>query len=261
MRAVLDSAEARAAVDRIPAVTSYGRLLVRRLDPRAMDVLGEAMEISRSMDSVQRIALNVSSLAEAAWLRGDMDPVREMLRETYDVAVQRRQPQVVGELAFWLWRAEEFPELPDFAALPFVTQVRGDWRRAAEEWDALGCTYQKAMALLDGDAAAVAEGLAILEQIGAGGVAAVMRRRLGMKRRRGRARARLSNDAGLTTRQREVLDLMTEGLTNAQIGERLGISAKTVDHHVSAVLATLGATTRTEAAAAALRRGWVRAQN
>ena len=168
---------------------------------------------------------------------------------------------MLGELALWMRRAGEIREVPDFASLPFATHARGDWRRAAAEWDALGCPYEKAMALLDGDADAVAEGLAILERIGAEGVATVMRRRLGMKRRRGRARARLSNDGGLTTRQKEVLDLMSVGLTNAQIGERLGISAKTVDHHVSAVLASLGATTRTEAAAAALRRGWIRAQN
>ncbi|MGZ5452283.1 MAG: LuxR C-terminal-related transcriptional regulator [Thermoanaerobaculia bacterium] len=63
---------------------------------------------------------------------------------------------------------------------------------------------------------------------------------------------------GLTARQMEVLDLMAAGLTNAQIGERIGISVKTVDHHVSAVLAIVGAGTRTEATAAAMRRGWVR---
>ncbi|MGH9456615.1 MAG: response regulator transcription factor, partial [Thermoanaerobaculia bacterium] len=77
------------------------------------------------------------------------------------------------------------------------------------------------------------------------------------RRRRGPGRARRSNAAGLTARQMEVLTLVTDGLTNAQIGARLGITPKTVDHHVSAVLATLGASTRTEAAAAAARRGWV----
>ncbi|MCA1659634.1 MAG: helix-turn-helix transcriptional regulator [Verrucomicrobiaceae bacterium] len=82
-----------------------------------------------------------------------------------------------------------------------------------------------------------------------------------MKRRRGPARSRLSNERGLTERQMDVLKLVSEGLTNAQIGERLGISAKTVDHHVSAVLGSLGAASRTEAAAAAIRRGWLRDQN
>ncbi|HVR42013.1 MAG TPA: AAA family ATPase [Thermoanaerobaculia bacterium] len=259
-RAVLESSEPRAVVDRIPALTSWGRLLVRRLDPRAGEVLDEALRISFSMDSVQRVALNVSSLAEAAWLRGDMSPVLGVLRDAWRDALDRRQPQNIGELGFWMWRAGEIDELPEPAALPFVVQVRGEWKRAAEEWDALGCPYEKAIALLDGDGTAAAEGLAILERIGAGGVAALMRRRRGLKRRRGRAKARQSNEGGLTARQMEVLELVTEGLTNAQIGERLGISARTVDHHVSAVLASLGAASRTEAATAALRRGWLRGQ-
>ncbi|MFC7025453.1 LuxR C-terminal-related transcriptional regulator, partial [Promicromonospora thailandica] len=52
----------------------------------------------------------------------------------------------------------------------------------------------------------------------------------------------------LTARERQVLDLVAEGLTNGQIAERLFISAKTVSVHVSAILRKLGVATRTEAA-------------
>lgn len=61
--------------------------------------------------------------------------------------------------------------------------------------------------------------------------------------------------AGLTPREHEVLDLICSGQTDAQIAERLFISAKTVGHHVSAILAKLDAPTRTVAASEALRRG------
>jgi len=63
-----------------------------------------------------------------------------------------------------------------------------------------------------------------------------------------------SSDAdALTARERQVLELIAEGLSNRQIGERLFISVKTVSVHVSAVLRKLGVSTRTEAALAAQR--------
>jgi DNA-binding NarL/FixJ family response regulator len=64
---------------------------------------------------------------------------------------------------------------------------------------------------------------------------------------------------GLTRREQEVLDLVCGGHTNAEIAARLVISAKTVDHHVSAVLAKLGAPTRAVAASEAARLGLVAA--
>lgn len=54
--------------------------------------------------------------------------------------------------------------------------------------------------------------------------------------------------AELTARERQVLELIAEGLSNKQIGERLFISGKTASVHVSSILRKLGAATRTEAA-------------
>ena len=59
----------------------------------------------------------------------------------------------------------------------------------------------------------------------------------------------------LTDREAEVLELVAQGLTNRQIGERLFISGKTVSVHVSNLLAKLGVTGRAEAVAVAHRRG------
>jgi len=62
------------------------------------------------------------------------------------------------------------------------------------------------------------------------------------------------DDLELTTRERQVLELVAEGLSNKQIGERLFISAKTASVHVSAILRKLGVATRTEAALVIARR-------
>ncbi|MCK0111200.1 LuxR C-terminal-related transcriptional regulator [Ornithinimicrobium sp. F0845] len=59
----------------------------------------------------------------------------------------------------------------------------------------------------------------------------------------------------MTPREREVLTLVAQGRTNGQIGKQLFISTKTVSVHVSNILAKLGATGRTEAAALARARG------
>jgi DNA-binding NarL/FixJ family response regulator len=61
----------------------------------------------------------------------------------------------------------------------------------------------------------------------------------------------------LTEREREVLAMLARGLSNRRIAERMAISENTVKAHVAAVLAKLGASTRTEAVTAALRRGLV----
>ena len=61
------------------------------------------------------------------------------------------------------------------------------------------------------------------------------------------ARPRLStrsNPAGLTNRQLDVAKLVARGFTNAEIANRLFISPKTADHHVSALLTKLGVANR-----------------
>ena len=61
----------------------------------------------------------------------------------------------------------------------------------------------------------------------------------------------LQNPAGLTSRQIEILRMLSDGSTNAEIAERLFISTKTVDHHVSALLSKLQVPGRRDA----VRRG------
>ena len=64
-------------------------------------------------------------------------------------------------------------------------------------------------------------------------------------------------DEPLTAREREVLDLLVQGLSNKGIGARLGISAETVKFHVATICGKLEASNRTDAVRRAVRRGLV----
>ena len=61
----------------------------------------------------------------------------------------------------------------------------------------------------------------------------------------------------LTLREREVLEMMSEGLSNKEIAAQLDISAHTVNFHISSILGKLGASSRTEATTIGLRRGLI----
>jgi two-component system, NarL family, response regulator LiaR len=65
------------------------------------------------------------------------------------------------------------------------------------------------------------------------------------------------NVDALTPREQEVLRLMADGLTNADIADRLVIGVATVKTHVSSIMSKLGVSTRTEATSTAIRRGLV----
>jgi DNA-binding NarL/FixJ family response regulator len=98
--------------------------------------------------------------------------------------------------------------------------------------------------------------LAIFERLGARAyvhrTAALLRQLGDSERPRGPSSP--ADGTPLTGREADVLDLVRRGLTNAQIGERLYISPKTAEHHVSSILDKLGARTRAEAAALSIAK-------
>ncbi len=183
---------------------------------------------------------------------------------TYDLALKHRHRWHVGELSFWRGLGGEEVVPPAWSASPFLLQIKGNWRRAASAWEGLGCPYEQARALADGDAAAQATALEIFMGLEAAPAAAALRQRMrdaGVRHipRGPRASTRL-NRFGLTLREMEILGRLADGLSNGQIGNRLHVSPKTVDHHVSSVLAKLGAASRHEATRIAHRQGLI-AQN
>ena len=244
-------------VARIPALTIIGHVRVRRGDPDAARALTEAHQLAIETKEIQRIVPIASARAEIAWLAGDLEQVAAEAQSILRIAKGENDPWLHGEFAFWLWRAGVTPPLEKEIAEPYALQIAGNWRAAADRWKEIGCPYEEATALADGDEAAQLEALAIFEKLGANPAAEKLRHKLRTTGVRGIPRgprpSTKENPAGLTARQMEVLSLMNDGCTNIEIAERLFISSKTVDHHVSAILAKLDAQNRVEAVSVALQ--------
>ncbi len=251
-------------VSRIMALVALGRLRVRRGDPGAAASLDEALELAQQTNTLQRLAPVRAARAESAWLDGDMKRAAEEARAVYDLAATHRHRWHVGEFSFWRKRAGEEIAVPRWCAAPFALQIARDWQGAAEAWRDLACPYEEARALADGDEPAQLQALEIFDRLGAAPAAAQLRQQMreaGARRiPRGPRASTLANPHGLTSREMGVLDCLTGGLSNGQIGTRLHISPKTVDHHVSSILAKLAVKSRAEAAIQAVAKGLI-AQN
>jgi DNA-binding CsgD family transcriptional regulator len=239
-------------VNRLNPSISLGTVRARRGEPGVWECLDEAVHAAEGTGEPEWVVAARVARAEAYWLAGDPAAGAAEAERAYEVAA-RCEPWERGAIAVWLGRTGSRLSLTDGLAEPYRASVAGDWAEAARLWSALGCPYEAALALADADdEASLREALHRLEDLGAAPAVAATRQRmrsLGLRSVRGGARADTRADpAGLTRREREVLDLIRAGMTNAQIGTALFISPKTVDHHVSAVLAKLGAPNRAAAA-------------
>ena len=250
---------ALAVAQRIPALLALALVRARRGDPGVDTLLDEAQSLALPTGELQRIAPVAVARAEVAWYRGDLQRVAHETTVGLSALTGHQDPWIAGELSCWARRAslpcEVSAEWPD----PYVSTARGDWKGAASAWERLGMPYERALALAEGPEDALRESLSILEELGAGPATAIVRRRLrelGARRiSRGPRTSTRSNPAGLTTREVQVLRLLVHGHTNTEASHRLHLSVKTVEHHVSSILAKLAVHSRTEAVAAAFGLG------
>ena len=216
-----------------------------------MGLLEEARELQQDSGQLQYSGPLGLAIAEARLLEGDAEAASEALEEPYEAAVRLQAADYIARLGLWRWRCgisvdpESLPDGPERLA------VSGRHREAAEIWESRGLIYEAARARLDSDDEAdVRLARAAFAELGAGVLvdrADDRLRSLGARVPRGARPSTRTNVGGLTDRELDVLELLDEGLRNAEIAMRLHLSSKTVGNHVSAILAKLGASSRLEA--------------
>ena len=253
LRELLDGQDDPGMIGR-ETVPVLARVLVRQGSADAPEWLALAARHAARADVLEWLVPTGLAHIEHAWLTGDhglAGAYPELLLERTDrpgMLMQR------GELLVYLHRlgypAEPFPGCPE----PYASALRGDWRSAADAWHSEGDQYEHAVELAgSGQVEPTLEALTVLDGLGAKPAVAIVRRRLrglGVARLPRRPQpGTLTNPAGLTDRQLEILRLVATGLSNAEIARRLVVSPRTVDHHVSAILQKLGVPTRRDAAA------------
>lgn len=238
-----------------------GLVALRRTgdDSGAID---DAWHLACRFGELVRVLPAASAIIERMWLTGVADSRVDDCRSLLLTAPHQGLEWARGELAVWLRRIGEdlAPETLCDVAPPYALLINRDFTQASAAFERLSTPYDAALALVDSDdPAATRRGIDVLDRLGADAVAAKVRaglRAAGNLAVPGPRRAStLANPAGLTARQVEVLRLLGDGLTNAELAERLFLSVKTVDHHVSAILTKLEVTRRRDAVRRARETG------
>ena len=243
--------------NRLQPLCYQAKVMARRGQDGFWPYLDEAMHLALGLDEAEWVSFVGVARIEAYWLEGRLDAARAELDRvraaSAGVLVLSR-----GWIALWMRRLTGIAEPIDLE--PFASQVAGDGVDAAELWDRLGYRYEAALALLDTkDEPLLRESLTRLVDLGAEAAARLVRqtmRDLGMRSIPAGARpATKAHPRGLTAREQQILDLLSQEQSNEEISASLFISVRTVEHHVSAILGKLGATTRKGAAEEARKLG------
>jgi DNA-binding CsgD family transcriptional regulator len=246
-RAVLSSSDV--PLGRLWPHLVLGMLTARRDGSPANPHLDELWRLVNRLDNPGMVAAVAAALAENAWItrRPDVRLDDPLVTELFSREWAGREAALAA-LQRWSRRLAQ-------AGIQQVGPVSTNPAPVPESQ-----SYERAMALWDAGATDdLLAALPVLDDLDARAVAALFRARLrdaGVNSvPRGALPATRANPGGLTARQLDVLALLADGLSNADIATRLVISPKTADHHVSAILGKLEVRTRGEAAAVARRLG------
>lgn len=254
--------ETFSSVIRVGALHVLGRIKMLRGDADALEHLEKAKALAFPAGEIQRIAPVMTALLEYEWHAGKSVVSQHDIDATLEIVRGTDNRWHITELAWWLCKARGIKIDYEDPYLPFLFEFTGEWRSAAAAWKKIGRPYEQAHALYMGDEEEKREALTLLAECGANATHERMKqlmRSSGVKHiPRGIRETTKSNPAQLTTRQVDVLRLLQEGLQNKEIAGKLFISAKTVDHHISAILFKLDVNSRSRAVSEGVRLGIIK---
>ncbi|HJW29166.1 MAG TPA: response regulator transcription factor, partial [Saprospiraceae bacterium] len=246
---------------KLVAVLTLSRLAIRQgkfEDARIL--IEEAKVMAMPTHEAQRIIPVLTAALELAWISGDPIPLDEIRKAESTLFYDKNYSWHYSMLAYWMNKCgvNEADTNVEFNG-PFKFERDGDWKTAAEQWEKIGSPYEQALAMINGDEEHQKQALLMLHEMDASATYEMLKSKLrlqGVKNiPRGPRESTRSNPAQLTNRQIDVLNLLKEGLQNTEIADKLFISSKTVDHHISSILSKLEVNTRQKAVSEARRLG------
>jgi len=249
------------SIVRIGAIVTLARLKIRRGEfEAATRLIKEGKPYAKLTGEAHRIIPLLTAHLELCWINNEPLPLMEMQEAEARYFPKKTFSWHYTEFAYWKYKCG-FPIPPKEIELngAYCEEMNGHCEIAASQWKELGCNYQQALALTEGNEEDQKQALYLLDELGATATHSFLKSKMklrGVKSiPRGLRESTRGNPSQLTNRQIDVLHLLKEGLQNAEIADKLFISAKTVDHHISAILSKLGTNTRTKAVSEARRLG------
>ncbi len=247
------------AIVEVVSLVVLASIKTRRGEAEALEILLRLKNLAVSTNEHQRIIPAFIACLEWEWLHGRPLISGEELKQATEL-VQKVENEVLNsEFYFWLLKTRGLEAKVPALYQPYRLLKGGEVRKAAQFWEKKTCAYDQALALFEGEEEDKKRALGLMQQLGAVAVYECMKmsmRASGIKKiPRGIRESTRSNAAKLTKRELDVLQQLKQGNQNKEIASILFISAKTVDHHISAILSKLHASTRSKAVAEATRLG------
>ncbi len=249
--------EQQPPVVKIGILAVMATLKMRKGDPEAILLLAEARSKAFEAMELQRIIPAMVASLEYEWITGQTILDELAVNRTIELIGQSDDFFETSEFAFWMHVARRTKLDLDEIYEGFDITTPAKALKAAAVWKKLGRPYEQALALFEGDEDNKRQAISLVHELGATAVYEKMKQEMrmcGIKSiPRGIRKSTQENPAQLTIRELDILPLLKEGLQNREIANRLYISAKTVDHHISSIFFKLDVNSRAKAVQEAVR--------